>query len=372
MKVLFVTYHYLHGYGGGIFGTRGFINAFSALSDEMTVLYPVKDGKGAEGLSGKARLIPVAYEKSRLGKFLDLLAGRIHRYFGVFERVLAEGDFDTVVFDSCYASFRLLETARKAGCRTVVIHHNYQVEYVLDNYRFPVRLPMLFWTWKAERAAIRNSDLNLTLTEHDRALLQRHYDRSGEAVFRVIGVFESRPLPVSPAGESVAESVYVITGNLSMLQTEQPLLRWLKETYLVLLEEDPEARVIVAGKAPTEKILTQCRQQGLEVVDTPPDMGAILSRGRYYLCPTSLGSGLKLRIMDGLKCGMPVITHRVSARGYEAFLDKYVFSYTDAGSFREAVRRVRAIPWNREEIIRAYQEVFSFDAGVERVRKALL
>ena len=371
MRVLFVTYHYLNGNGGGIFGSRGFINAFSALSDEVTLLYPVKDGKVAEGLSGKVRLIPVAYERSRLGKFVDLLAGRIHRFFGVFEPVLARGHFDTVVFDSCYASFRLLETARKAGCRTIVIHHNYQVEYVRDNYRFPVRLPMLFWTWKAEQAAVRNSDLNLTVTGHDLSLLQRHYDPSREAVFHVIGDFESRPNPLLPAGNPVTDPVYIITGNLSMLQTERSLLFWLKEEYPVLQQEDPEARVIVAGKAPTERILSHCRKRGIEVVDTPPDMGAVLSRGRYYLCPTSLGSGLKLRIMDGLKCGMPVITHRVSARGYEAFLDRYVFSYSDADSFRAALRKVKSRPWDREEIIRAYQEVFSFEAGVERVRQAL-
>lgn len=371
MRVLFVTYHYLNGNGGGIFGSRGFINAFAALSDEVTLLYPVKDGKAAEGLSETVRLIPVAYEKSRVGKFMDLLAGRIHRFFGLFERVLADGDFDTVVFDSCYASFRLLETARKAGCRTIVIHHNYQLEYVRDNYRFPVRLPMLFWTWKAERDAVRNSDLNLTVTGHDLSLLQRHYDRSGKAEFRIIGDFESRPIPVFQERKPVTEPVYVITGNLSMLQTERSLLLWLKEEFPVVIQEEPDAHVIVAGKSPTEAILSQCRKRGVEVVDTPPDMETVLSRGRFYLCPTSLGSGLKLRIMDGLKSGMPVITHRVSARGYEAFLDRYVFSYADADSFRAALRKVKSVSWNRQEIIRAYQEVFSFEAGVERVRKAL-
>ena len=171
MRVLFVTYHYLHGHGGGIFGSRGFINAFSALSDELTLLYPVKGGATAEGLSPAVRTIPVSSEKSSFRKFLDLLAGRIHRYFGVFDRVLAAGDYDTVVFDSCYASFRLVGKARKAGCRTIVIHHNYQLEYVRDNYRFPLLLPMLYWTRKAECDTVRMCDLNLTVTQDDLALL---------------------------------------------------------------------------------------------------------------------------------------------------------------------------------------------------------
>ena len=30
MKTLFVTYHYLHGNGGGVFASRGYVNAFAA------------------------------------------------------------------------------------------------------------------------------------------------------------------------------------------------------------------------------------------------------------------------------------------------------------------------------------------------------
>ena len=371
MKVLFVTYNYLHGNGGGIFGSRGFINAFAALSDQMTVLYPIKNGEAAEGLAESVRTIPVAYEKSRPGKFLDLLTGRIHRFFGIFERILVERDYDTVVFDSCYASFRLLKTARKAGCRCIVIHHNYQCEYVRDNYRFPLLLPMLFWTRIAEKAAIRGCDLNLTVTQADLALLQRHYDRKGHAEFRVIGDFESESRHIALSEEPVTAPVYVITGNLSMRQTEQSLIPWLKEEHSVLIQEEPDAHVIVAGKAPTERILSECRKRGVEVVGSPVDMQTVLSRGRYYLCPTSLGSGLKLRIMDGLKNGMPVLAHRVSTRGYEAFLDRCVFSYQDPESFRTAWKKMKSAPMSREEIVCAYQEVFSFEAGVERVRRAL-
>ena len=171
--------------------------------------------------------------------------------------------------------------------------------------------------------------------------------------------------------EPVADPVYVITGNLSMLQTEQSLISWLKDEYPILLQEEPEAHIIVAGKAPTERIKNACRERGVEVVDSPVNMQTVLSRGRYYLCPTSLGGGLKLRIMDGLKNGMPVLTHRVSARGYESFLNRSVFSYQDPDSFRDAWRKMKSIPLNREEIVRAYKEVFSFEAGIERVRKAL-
>ena len=154
--------------------------------------------------------------------------------------------------------------------------------------------------------------------------------------------------------------VYVITGNLSMLQTEASLIPWLDDLLPVLRTEVPSAQVIVAGKKPTDALQAKCREKAVELVDTPPDMQAVLLRGRYYLCPTSRGGGLKLRIMDGLKNGLPVLTHAVSARGYEAFLNRFVFSYSDKTGFGEALLRMNALSFDRQAIIQAYRDVFSF------------
>ena len=365
MKTLFVTYHYLHGNGGGVYASRGYVNAFAELSEQLTLLCPVKDGKNPEGIREGVRIVPVTYNKPQWIKFLHLLVGRVHRYFGVFEKILASDRFDTVVFDSWFSSFRLIDKARRAGCRVIMIHHNYQMDYVRDNYRFPVRLPMLFWTRICEREAVLKSDLNLVLTDDDRLTLRRHYDKEGTCRFETIGVFEYRrePLPEHPM---VTNPVFVITGNLSMLQTEAPLLQWIDECY-------PELHlpVIVAGKDPSERLRARCLQAGIEVVASPTDMQAVLARGRYYICPASNGGGLKLRMLDGLKNGMPVLAHIAATRGYEPFVDRYVFCYRDRASFREALKLMLTKAPDPEGLRRLYQEVFSFDAGLERLRKIL-
>lgn len=97
-------------------------------------------------------------------------------------------------------------------------------------------------------------------------------------------------------------------------------------------------------------------------------MSAVLARGRYYICPTELGGGLKLRIMDGLKAGLPVLTHAVSARGYEVFEGFCLFSYRDEDSFRHALDQLLSRPVDPISVQARYREVFSFDAGVERMR----
>lgn len=369
MKVLFVTYHYLHGSGGGVFASRGYINAFAALSERMTLLCPVKDGRHPEGIDPSIHRTEVPYDKPVFWKFVDLLFGKIHRYHGVYEKTLLSGDYDTVVFDACYVSFGLIGKAHKAGCRVITIHHNYQCDYVRDNYVFPLRLPMLFWTRLSERAAVRKSDLNFVLTVEDKALLEEHYAPC--APIRVLGVFEYERKNPPRTVASVQDPVFIVTGNLGMLQTEVPLMEWIDSCYAVLREEVPDASVVVAGKNPSNRLTARCLDHDIEVFPNPLDMQDVLNHGKYYLCPASMGGGLKLRMMDGLKNGMPVLAHVDAARGYERFVDRSVFCYRDEDSFRDALRRMLDANPDRAEMARVYQEEFSFDAGVERLRSLL-
>ena len=368
MKLLFVTHHYLDGFGGGAYASRGMIHAFWTLSEEMTLLYPSAENSRSPVFPSGLRVRPVLNKKTRLAKLLDLLHGQLHRFGSVFRDEIAPGSFDTVVFDCCYPSFGLVDVAHQHGCRVITVHHNYQYEYVRDNYSFPLRGLMLYWTRRCERDAVRKSDLNLTLTEADRDLLHTHYGHS--APMAVIGVFEPEVRPALMPS-AVEKDVFLITGDLGIAQTRDSLLPWLKEYYPVLLEVFPEAELILAGKRPAPGIISFSEKNGIELIDTPPDMEPILQRGKYYICPVSKGGGIKLRIMDGLSHGMNVASHAVSARGYEVFEGTCLFPYDDVPSFRMALERMKAIHSNADETIRMYREVFSFTSGVSRLRRIL-
>jgi len=106
-------------------------------------------------------------------------------------------------------------------------------------------------------------------------------------------------------------------------------------------------------------------------------MHAAISKANIYICPTSVGGGLKLRIMDGLKAGLPVLTHIVSERGYDEFKKAGVlFSYFNKGNFEENLINLMDL-YNagniiKDKIINIYNSVFSYDAGVRRLKAILL
>lgn len=369
MKVLFITYHYLNGNGGGVFASRAYINAFAELSQEMTLLHPMKEGAIPEHINEKVNAIPVWYQKSRFQKGLDLLFGRTNRFMDA-KKLLKDELFDVVVFDTSMVVHGLIDYFKAAGAKIITIHHNYQYEYFRDNSTFPLRYPTLYWGKKYEREAVVKSDLNLTLTTEDGNSLRTHYG-TGKEWIETIGTFEYERNS-APALNEVEEDNFLITGTLSAKQSEDSLLGWIDGYYPVLKEVFPKARLTLAGRDPSDALLNKAAGYGINVIPSPDDMNPILAGAKYYICPVSLGGGIKLRVMDGLRFGLPVICHSVSARGYEEFERKgMLLSYSNKDSFKTRLNSLKNSEFMRNEICRMYKAVFSFDCGKERVQKAL-
>ena len=372
MDVLFVTHHYLHGNGGGVFASRAYINAFEEISRKFTLLYPAKRGYDVEEISSNDK-VPVYYEKSKRLKFIDALCGRTHRYFDVFEKQLKNNDYKVVVFDSSRVSFRLIDIAHKYGLKVITIHHNFEAEYIKDNENLIMKPVLLYWVKKYEKESVQKSNLNLTLTGKDRDLLLQNY--TTKKPIAVLGCFEYKRKE-RDFGRNIQQvnkkTNFVITGSLNTKQTQESLIYWLNEYYPLLKKNIPETTLTIAGNNPSQILIQKCEKWGITLISSPKSMDEILENADIYICPVSLGGGLKLRIMDGLKRGLPVISHKVSARGYEDFSNAgHLFEYDDKNSFDKALDKIKTNDFNKNDMIEKYNFIFSFDAGKQRLAKFL-
>lgn len=369
MKLLFITYHYLNGKGGGVFASRAYINAFAEIADDMTLLYPMKNGAYAVDINPKVKNIPVWDRRGKIRKFFDMLTGRFNRYRHI-QRYIEDNHYDMVVFDSSMVTRGVIGYFKRQGCKIVTIHHNYQYEYFRDNSKHLTRIPTLFWSKIQEREAVRLSDLNLTLTKADKELLSQHYGNGKEKI-EVLGTFEYNAQS-HIVGDDIVKGNFLMTGDLSAIQTEQSLIPWMNEYYPYLTEAFPDASVTLAGKSPSDRLRRIAEKHNINIIASPDDMAPILAQAKYYICPTSLGGGLKLRVMDGLKAGLPVLCHAVSARGYEIFVESGIlFVYSDIASFIEQLKNIKNSRKTKKEIVELYEQEFSFLNGVSRLRKLL-
>lgn len=385
MRVLFFTHHYLDDNSGGSFASRAYINAFTEIADTCMLMYPDRGIPISDFIHHKCILQGVKDERNKVQKVIDIYRGRIHRYADVMVLQINEFKPDVVVFDNSRTSAGMLEKVKMLGVKTVIIHHNYEMEYYRGTKPFIAwRLPFMHYMEKAERTAVQCGDLNLTLTDEDKSLLQLHYDLSQQSKIVKLGTFESMPEqatfqdkvePITPILKS--DLCFAITGTLGSYQTEVSVIPFLEEDYPELLLELPDSKLIIAGRNPSIKVINACaKYPSVKLIANPKDMQEVISNADVYICPTCVGGGLKLRVMDGLQAGLPVLTHAVSARGYDEFRKgECLFVYSDKNSFRTSLQELlQALEEGRLDkatIKNTYTSIFSFEAGVRRLRDIL-
>lgn len=370
MKTLYITNSYLKGNNGGVYCTKSRINAFISLSTSITIVYPITKALPAEDLlDGNVELIPVEDHRSKPRKFLDLCMGKVNRFQKSLFSLVNPAKFDVVVFDSSVASSGIIKRIKRMGVTTVTMHHNYQIEYLKADSSKLTLVPNLLWTYKYEKEAVRYSDINFTVTPDDMLLLRTHY---GDGVFEVLRVFEYKSALKEISDETASGHRYVITGWLGSRQTEESLMPWIERYYPILQETDPLASLTIAGRNPSKKLTSLAESRGIKVIASPVDMQPILEDADFYINTTDCGGGLKQRNMDGLKNGLPVVTHIVSARGYEEFQEKgVVLAYDSPKTFAECIQRVQEINMTKREVFSIYRELFSLEAGISKLRRML-
>ena len=386
MRVLIFTHHYLDDNSGGSFASRAYINAFSEIADTCMLMYPDRGIPITDFIHKKCILHGVRNDRSKLSKLLDYYRGRIHRYMDVMMPQINEFKPDIVVFDNSRTTGGMLKSIKAKGIKTITIHHNYEMEYYRGTKPSILwRIPFMHYMEEAEGTAVLFSDLNLTLTEADKSLLQKHYDPHLTSKIMKLGSFESNrdssssESKVTRSGsKSINDLCFVISGTLGSYQTEVSVLPFLKNEYPLLLEKFPNSKLIITGRRPSLKMIKACALfPSINLLANPDNMQEIIAQADVYICPTCVGGGLKLRVMDGLKAGLPVISHAVSARGYEDFsAEKCMFIYDSKDSFKECLdeigRQIKEGNPDPEKIKKIYNHVFQFDSGVNRLKDILI
>lgn len=105
----------------------------------------------------------------------------------------------------------------------------------------------------------------------------------------------------------------------------------------------------------------------------PKDMDEVVRDCDIFLCPARLGGGMKLRMMDGFRNGLPVLAHAVSARGYREFERMgMMWEFETAEKFgkelHEVIGQILQDKLSKIAIAEEAYRLFSFKNSVERIK----
>lgn len=373
---LLVTPHLPTGLGGGAFATLAFLQSLADIfGSDLDVLGPT--GIAQADLPRSVGQVIEVPERGILAKFVDLAGGRsidrVGSYFRRHASSLAQ-EYKVLVFDKGTV-LTAPAAATHAGQCAVVIHHNIEADYFGTQARTIRDRFVSAAAERLERQAYRGATVNLTLTEQDRSGLDRRCG-TGAQQCEVLGGFERRQvrLPEIQPVRSSSWPTLVATGSLNSNQTIDGILSFTEECWPAIRSAFPESRLIVAGRRPAAELRESLEDAGIEIIADPPEMVEILEQGHVYVAPVRLGSGMKYRVMDALRHGLPALCHPVSASGYELLSPMGAVRLCTSGEdYVAALRELvdfQSLDFRRS-VQDAYWHRFSYDSGRARLEALL-
>lgn len=379
MKILYILKHNPWGIGGGCYACRNYLELFSEIFKDMhiDVLICSEYLKNANQTDfTNCSFIPVA-PRTRFEKYMSPLTGVLHRHNGVAKRMIVENDYDYCIFDHNNIAGSLVDDCRKVGIKTIVLNHNCEQEYFRDNNSRIKNLLLLPVVRKNERHSYKECDYNIFLTEEDKTMFKKLYG-SSETTSIVGGCFLRKGEKINVEDDRPFDKEnpkIVISGTMGNVQNLDGINYFLDELYRFVSEN---MSVVLTGRNPSGELKEKVAQyNNVRIIENPENILDIVGQCDIFVCPTRLGGGMKLRIIDGLRCGLPVIAQKVSARGYTHFMKNgIVRQFERPEEFKDCLEEtladIKSERMDRYNIKCEAENFFCFDSAMNRVRKIII
>lgn len=377
-RILFIATTNLNERSGGSLAALAYYNAFQNKFNKIVDLALPEEF--CIGIYKNAIPVP---RRNKIIAYIDLFKGRLHRYKDFFNKFLTinANNYDLAVINGGINAGDMIDMFQSYGLKVIVIHHNYEPEYQMDNKTNRTIWGLTpYFVAKNERNAYKQADLNAYLTKSDIKLHQTHYGKSKTEPY-LLGTFEPQKEEIIWRNEPKrleSHKNIIITGSMDSVQTVRGILDFKENYFPIFRKLLPDWKIIIAGRNPDSRILDFVNKNPdcISIIPNPQNINDVIAMGNIFLCPTNVGGGLKLRLMDGLRNGLLILTHEVSARGYEVFHNQPFFQiYKDKKTFAQSLSLLTAFYNSNEEyyskICSIYHSYFSFEAGCKRVNEMI-
>jgi glycosyltransferase involved in cell wall biosynthesis len=301
------------------------------------------------------------------------------RVLGEIVRRIAAGDLAAVHFnhlDAAQYAERL--GASRARVRTVFDTHNLltrMYERFAHDGANPLRRGYATVQWwrmaRYEPAILKAVDQVLVCSDTERELA--HTWGVGGARVVPNGVDLARFAAVSrkprPAG---APPTIVFTGALSYAPNAEAV-RWLLDAIAPEMRRVlPRFRIVVVGKGASPSLLARARPGEIDFTGWVDDVRPWLAEADVCLAPIRVGGGTRIKILEAMAAGVPVVSTKVGAEGIAARDGESIALADDAVGFAGAVAGLLRDPGRAASIAARGQALVRERYGWDAVLAPLL
>lgn len=169
--------------------------------------------------------------------------------------------------------------------------------------------------WLYEKAVARRSALQVLCGPDDEDFVRSYISRTVPVKVIPNGVDLDYFRPESSDGPREKVPTVIFCGAMDYNPNVDALRWYFGEMHEALRARIPELQVMIVGKDPVAEVQAYGRRPGVVVTGGVPDVRPFYKRAWLQIVPLRIGGGTRLKIVESLGIGTPVISTTIGAQG---------------------------------------------------------
>ena len=206
------------------------------------------------------------------------------------------------------------------GVPWLVMAHNVESliwQRYAENEANPARRWYIRRQWRKfaafERWAYGNATRTVAVSPEDAELIRTEFGAVNVSVVdNGVDTQYFRPMPSERDPRCI-----LFLGSLDWRPNLDGVKLLLEQVFPAVRQREPAATLLLVGRNPPDWLRDQARQPGVELHASVPDVRPFLARAGMLAVPLRIGGGSRLKILEALASGLPVVSTRIGAEGLE-------------------------------------------------------
>ena len=308
----------------------------------------IQEPEPIEGAEEALRAIVASaafFERSRPGRLQRWQLPKLERWFHsrplleAVQRDLADGGFQLVHLDELLLA-RIVPDARTIP----LVQHHHKLDTVLYESLAQASLEQRFDRWKLRRLeteSARRYRHHLLCSQDDADTLRTRHGALDCAV--VPSGFDPASFRPDPAGPRREPARLLFLGSMDYGPNVEAVVRFVRESLPRVRAARPDVLFEIVGGNPAPEVRA-LSGPGVSVTGRVAEVQPYLARASALVVPLAIGGGTRLKIVEALALGTPVVSTTIGAQGLGLVHGTHLCLADGAEAFARATLELLAAP----------------------------